>query len=135
MQPNRSRLFTVTTLFLLRASLRLFCRGDAAADKKPSSCFGAATAPRGDACCWRLWGRMPASQAEQLQPGRSQLSWSLPLLLGATKGWHLKYPVSLSIILLIGALFRCCLLASSAGWARWGLSKLPLLPAARWWVG
>lgn len=50
-QPKRSRHFMVTTLFLLHASCRLLCPGDAAPDKRLFSCFGAAVVPGGYSCC------------------------------------------------------------------------------------
>lgn len=48
--------FMVTTLFLLRASCRLLCWGDAAPDMRLFSCFGAAIVPGGYSCCWGPWG-------------------------------------------------------------------------------
>lgn len=64
--PRAARKIPGTTLFLLRASPRLLCPGDAAPDKRLCSCFEQLYLGGIPAAGAGLWGRTRAGGAEQL---------------------------------------------------------------------
>lgn len=62
-------------------------------DKKPSSCFGAAIAPRGDACCGGGWSSQGRAASAGTLTAFCALCWGLPLLLAsAIPSVRLNYP-------------------------------------------